>query len=320
MLEVLLYVKQRESRRLHLLRNSFKISYFARNHFSVIKSLYEFMDTSLEKPESATLDADDLARVRRAVRILSFWEDFGRLLMQNSSIREKLRAHIEFNLNEISTQRKDFLTMETDLRALMSIQHTEHFMRDTLQVQGKDELLFQHRLYTIEDHFKQVKTFRSGRVENYYNRILEKLIRLKSQGRLDELPSNSQRSLPERTGPELNAQSAYYFGNMKRFRTRILEGEFGEELGYTESKMVLVIFDSHEYLGEASLTTLLTDVNNLLNQAWLESEDFSSKLEYIQRCQLFVEDLAFLGSKILQHVRLLMRLDKQRVFKVRDVG
>lgn len=278
------------------------------------------MDNNLEKPEDANLGSEDLARVRQAVRILSFWEDFGRLLMQNSSIREKLRAHLEFNLTEIASQRKELLVMETDLRALMSIQQTEEFMRDSLTVQGHDELLFQHRLYTIENHFKRVKSFRSGRVENYYNRLLEKLIRLKNQGQLEGPNPEDEPALPKRTGPELNAQSAYYFGNMRRFRNRILEGEFGKELGYAESKMVLVIFDSHEYLGEANLTNLMTDVNNLLNQAWLESEDFASKLDYIQRCQLFVEDLAFLGSKVLQHVRLLIRLDRQRVFKVKDVG
>jgi hypothetical protein len=64
----------------------------------------------------------------------------------------------------------------------------------------------------------------------------------------------------------------------------------------------------------------MTDINNLLNQAWLETEDFRAKMDYIQRCQLFVEDLAFLNLKVLQHIRLLIKLDKQKVFKVKDVS
>jgi len=172
----------------------------------------------------------------------------------------------------------------------------------------------------IEDNFKQVKSFKSSRVENYYNRILEKFIKLKSKGELDENEGISQRSLPNREGPIVNEKSAFYMGNMRKFRNRILDGKIGGDLGYSESKMVLVIFDSHDYLSETNLSNLMTDINNLLNQAWLETEDFRAKMDYIQRCQLFVEDLAFLNLKVLQHIRLLIKLDKQKVFKVKDVS
>ena len=277
------------------------------------------MDHRLEKPEKEDLEDEDLEKVQKSIKILSFWEDFGRLLMQNSNIKEKLRAHIEFNLNEMKNMKGEFVNMENDLRALISIQQTEFFMKDTLKVQNKDDHLFQHRLYMIEDNFKQVKSFRSSRVENYYNRILEKFIRLKRKGNLEDLQTESQRSLPQRDGPVLNENSAFYLGNMTKFRNRILDGKMGGNLGYSESKMILVIFDSHEYLSETNLANMMTDVNNLLNQAWLESEDFQSKREYIQRCQLFVEDFAFLNSKILQHIRLLIKLEKNKVFKVKDV-
>lgn len=319
-LELLLYLRQRESRRLHVLRNDCKVSYFARNHFVAIRSFFEFMDKRLEKPEDSLLEPADLLQVRRGARILTFWEDFGELLLQNSDLRGQLRAHLELNLGEFAAVRRDFAAMETDLRALMSIQATGTLLADSLQAKGVDEALFQHRLYTVEDTFKRVKSFRSGRVENYYNRSLERLIRLKSQGRLDEQPAVNGEPLPEPSGLGLNAESAFYFGNLKKFRARVLEGDFGEQLGYVDSKLVLVIFDSHLFLGEAGLVNLLTDVNNLLNQAWLDTEDFPSKLEYIQRCRLFVEDLAFLNSKVLRHVGLLAQLDRQGIFKSPDVA
>lgn len=319
-LEVLLYVKQREGKQLHLLRNSFKISYFSRNYFSVIKDFFEHLDGRLESPEKESLEQEDVERVRRCLRTLGFWQDFGRLLMQNSSIKERLRVHLEFNLAEIQALKARFLALEKDLLALVSVQQTASFMRDTLAARGRDEDLFQHRLYVVEDNFKQLKSFKSSRVENYYNRILEKFIRLKRKGQFEEAGQEGGRPLPGREGPGLNAQSAFYMGNMNRFRGRILDGRVGGSLGYSESKMVLVIFDSHEYLGEVYLSNLLADINNLLNQAWLESADFASKRDYIQRCELFVEDLSFLNTRILRHIRLLIKLDRDKVFKVKDVG
>jgi hypothetical protein len=278
------------------------------------------MDKRLEKPENENLEQEDIDKLQRCIKILGFWEDFGRLLMHNSQIKEKLRVHLEFNINEIISLKGQFELMENDVRALVSIQQTEFFMKDTLQVQGQDDNLFQHRLYMIEDNFKQLKSFRSSRVENYYNRILEKFIRLKRKGEFNEKDQESEIVLPKRDGKELNSQSAYYMGNMNKFRNKILDGKIGGNLGYSESKMVLVIFDSYEYLSETNLSNLMTDINNLLNQAWLESEDFQIKRDYIQRCELFVEDLAFLNSKILRHIKLLIKLDRNNVFKIKDVN
>lgn len=278
-----------------------------RNYYGPIKKHFEQIDKQLEAVDWTVANEENLQKVKKSISILKYWVSFGELVIQNSKIKGKLKKQLEYHLKDLKSGIEDRQILEVDLRTLRNITQSQKMMK----TMPDDKKLMNYRLFLIEDSFKQMKSFKSPRIENFYNQTLEELKTLRSANN----PENEirQKQIDRREGPPINPESAFYMKNLQKFRNKILKGEIGGNIKYRESKMVLIIFSSYEFMTETKLDNIVTDVNHLLDQAWIKSQDYATKNNIIQRVQLSIDDLSFLNEKILNHIELLIKVNARNL-------